>query len=236
MPYYMRKLIVDELILRETFRIINKYLSSFEENEVSIPNFSHYVLPDETSIRLRILYSSDTVAQKAIGFLDQLVEDSDINEYQPAHWVSKETESDITRRACDLAFQCAEAISECIEFTDISQSNPGNLNFPICFFNRLFDRFDIDLNFNLNDTQNCLNDEIQNMINHSIEVISDVELRKEDFFNSHFLERFCHMICNNLLVNPVGETNFWSLFLTRNGPSPSIEECRERFCDNLADS
>ncbi len=237
MPYLMRKLILDELRLRETFRIIRKFLDFFDEGEANMPNFSHWHDSNETSIRLRVDYRDDTVVGKAVGVLNQLVADHDIIRYEPIDWVPKDDETIVTRSACNLAFQCASVMSDLAEFEHIRQNNVVHQKFPYCFFSELFNQIGINLKFNLVDVQhNKIGNNIQNIVDNSLEAVSsDIVLDRNDFFDSHFFERFVHLLCDNLIVHPNGEKTFWGLFYLKNGPNYfSFEECRRRFCEELS--
>jgi len=245
MPYLMRRLVVDELRLRDTFRIIRKYIACFEEGEISTPNFSHYTEGGEHAIRLRVDYRDNNVVDRAREILDQLVDADDIIEYRPDDWENKDNVSILDRNYCVLAFKCTSDISNLTEFEHVSERNPVDWRFPICFFHALFTQININLNFTQQDiTNNCPN-QIESMVNNAIQAVSEVEFNRESFRNPFFFKRFCHMFCNNLLVQLDmidgngrilqygGENKFWEIFLLRNGHRYLLDECLQGFCENF---
>ena len=235
MPYLMRKLIINEFVLRNNFRIIRKYLDSFDEGEACLSNFSIY--GDDMSIRLRAEYRDDAIKKKARGVLDQLVADNDIIRYEPDNWVSKEEVSSITRRACNLAFQCASVLSNLNEFEHISQTNMIHHAFLPCFLYRLFQSIDVDLNFDPDNVeQSEIRFNLQNMVSNSITAVaSTIILNKNDFSTDGFFERFIHLLANNLLIpQPVEASSFWQIFWNRNKQGTEIlEQTIQRFCEEL---
>jgi hypothetical protein len=235
MTYLMRRLIVGELNLRETFRIINKYLDMFDDGEVSIPNFSHY--NDEHAIRLRVLYDSNEVVGKANGYLSQLVDDGDINDFLPRDcWCYKDDVNQIDRDYCVLAFNCSSVVSEIDDLRDITEYNLIPQNFFPCFLDGLYKEVGIELNFRNGEIQRSIeNNNFQNMYDNAINSIHQhIDFNYDDFTNPIFFKRFNHMLCNNLLFNPGGEVLFKRLFYRRNRrDEESEEETLQRFCREL---
>ena len=240
MPYLMRRLVVDELQVRATYRIIRKYLAAFEEGEVSLPNFSHYNKGGEHAIRLRILYSTDAIVKKAEGVLNSLRVDNDINQYLPQDcWCYKDNVSAIDRSYCVLSYKCTDELSKLNDFSDITENNLVSQNFFVCFLVLLFQDIGIDFHFRSGEIQRVIEQEgFQDMITGSIEAVTqNVDFNYDDFTNPYFFKRFRHMLLNNLLVHPDGEDRFNQLFYRRNRKNnESEEETEERFCKELVQS
>ena len=219
MTYKKLHLITDEFYLIKSIKTFKHIINKFSEKEICYANFGHYPRPQEDqSLRIRIEFSNEGVETKALGIVKQLIGNGYVIDVTPDSWVELNP-SPIVKNAITLSSDCAVTLAKLDEFKKINQSNPLPTSFSLCFFYKLFQEFGINLGFNtrnIESTMKSLN--LLETVENGVNAIKSTCIPfKSSFSNWTFLERFIHMLDNNLLIFPWIEVPyFWKPFYNQN--------------------
>lgn len=202
------------------------------------PNFGHY--SDDQSIRIRVDFKCKDSEENALQIIKKLKNENEIIDFIPDNWQNKNQESSVVKNACCLASKCTLLLIKLEDFKNIKESNRLNTAFTLIFFNKLFIELKIPIPFNQNNLNTILETQnLSNLVDNSINAVIKVcKPNKNLFYEPIFIERFIHMLCNNLLILPVTENSVWRRFCRIYGlnltKENKLEACR-RFCDSLKD-
>lgn len=213
MVYKKIHLIVNEFSISQTTKIFDLIFDSIDQKQFYFPNFGHY--SDDQSIRVRVDFKCKEAEEKTLQVIKKLKKKNEIIDYTPDVWENKNQGSSVVINACYLASKCCFLLSKLEDFIDIKESNLLHDAFTLIFFNKLFAELKIPIPFKQNNINTIIKtQDLSNLMNNSINAVLRVcKSNKNLFYEPRFIERFIHMLSNNLLISLATENSvFWRRF------------------------